>query len=183
MPEVFVYVREVRPDEIDPLGHANNVAYIQWMQEAALAHSAAQGWPGERYRAVGAGWVVRSHHIEYLRPAGSGQKVVIRTWVATLHRATSLRQFEFFAEDENTRLAVAETLWAFIDYRTGMPRRIPPEMIEAFPVVGRRQLLDGSREKSDGPREKADWLQSGTTPGKAAEESRRTDISSSITLP
>ena len=45
MPEIFEYLHTVRDDEADSLGHANNVAYVEWMQSAALAHSAAQGWP------------------------------------------------------------------------------------------------------------------------------------------
>ena len=38
---------------IDANGHVNNVHYVQWMQNAAEAHSAALGWPAARYRAIG----------------------------------------------------------------------------------------------------------------------------------
>ncbi len=51
MPEIYSYSHVVEPAEIDDLGHANNVAYVAWLQAAAVAHSAAQGWPSERYRA------------------------------------------------------------------------------------------------------------------------------------
>jgi acyl-CoA thioesterase FadM len=55
-------------DAIDRQGHVNNLACISWMQDVAIEHSAAAGWPMERYLALGAGWVVRSHFVEYLRP-------------------------------------------------------------------------------------------------------------------
>ncbi len=46
------------------------------MMDAALAHSAAQGWPAERYEKLGSGvWVVRSHEIKYVEPAYEGQQV------------------------------------------------------------------------------------------------------------
>jgi acyl-CoA thioester hydrolase len=57
-------------DAIDRQGHVNNLAYVAWMQDVAIEHSAAAGWPMERYLALGASWVVRSHFVEYLRPAG-----------------------------------------------------------------------------------------------------------------
>ena len=59
MPEIYEHLHTVADHEIDALGHANNVAYVEWMQDAALAHSAAQGWPPEAYQSLGAGWVVR----------------------------------------------------------------------------------------------------------------------------
>jgi acyl-CoA thioester hydrolase len=43
------------------------------MQDIAIEHSAAAGWPMARYVELGAGWVVRSHFIEYLRPAFEAQ--------------------------------------------------------------------------------------------------------------
>ncbi len=135
MPAVFEHRHQVESQEIDPLGHANNVAYVEWMQAAALAHSAAQGWPGRRYRELGLGWVVRSHRIEYLQPAVAGDCIVVRTWVATLRKVTSIRRYRILRESDGTLLATAETKWAFINYATGQPVRIPPEVIGAFSLV------------------------------------------------
>ena len=135
MPEIFEYQHIVIDDETDALGHANNVAYVEWMQSAAVAHSAAQGWPGERYRELGIGWVVRSHHIEYLQRAFAGDDILIRTWVATMRNVTSLRRYRIVRRTDQTLLARAETRWAFIDYATGQPVRIPPEISRSFPVL------------------------------------------------
>ena len=76
MPAVFEYPHTVAPQEIDILGHANNLAYVAWMQSAALAHSAAQGWPTDAYQRLGAGWVVRTHQITYRLPAFAGEPQV-----------------------------------------------------------------------------------------------------------
>jgi len=40
---------------------------LRWVQEAALAHSTALGFPEPAYLARGQAWVVRTHEIEYLR--------------------------------------------------------------------------------------------------------------------
>ena len=138
MPEIYEYRHSVREDEIDGLGHANNVAYVEWMQSAAVAHSTAHGWSGERYRGRGFGWVVRSHRIDYLQPAFAGDAVVVRTWVATLKKATSVRRYKILRETDGTLLATAETKWAFVNYTTGQPMRIPREVVESFRVIDDR---------------------------------------------
>ena len=137
MPAVYEFHHTVGEDEIDGLGHANNVAYLGWMQSAAVAHSAAQGWPGEKYRQLGSGWVVRSHKIQYHQPAILGDEILVRTWVATMRKVTSLRRFQIFSEVDETLLATAETKWAFVNYATGKPQRVPREIAEAFQVVDR----------------------------------------------
>lgn len=135
MPAVFEFPLRVRPDEIDGQGHVNNVAYVEWMQAAAVAHSTAQGWPADRYRAAGVGWVVRSHAIEYHRPAFDGEAILVRTWVATMHRVTSLRRYRILRATDQILLARAETLWAFVSYTTGRATRIPADVAGAFELV------------------------------------------------
>lgn len=135
MPALFEYPLTVPESDIDELGHVNNLAYLKWAISAAMAHSAAQGWPAEAYRDLGSGWVVRSHTIEYLQPAFAGDEVVVRTWVADMKKVTSLRRYEILRVAKGTKLAVAATDWAFIHFATGMPKRIPPEVSQRFELV------------------------------------------------
>ena len=137
IPEIFEYRHTVRADEIDQLGRANNIVYVEWMQAAAIAHSAALGWPLEAYLKREAGWVVRSHTIEYNHPARKGDRIVIRTWVASMELITSLRRYRIVRAGDDEVLATAETKWAFIDFKTGRPERIPPDIAGAFTVVSR----------------------------------------------
>jgi acyl-CoA thioester hydrolase len=135
MPAIYLHEHTVRDDEIDGQGHANNVSYVHWMQDAAVAHSSAQGWTPERYRDAGIGWVARSHFIEYLRPAFAGDAIVVRTWVSGFERVRSTRRYEMVRADDETVLARAETTWAFLRREDGRPIRIPAEVAEAFVVV------------------------------------------------
>jgi acyl-CoA thioester hydrolase len=139
MPAIFEYRHLVIAEEIDALGHVNNLAYLAWMQAAALAHSAAQGWPADRYQALGLGWVVRSHEITYERPALVNDEIVVRTWVAGFRRASSVRRYDVLRAADGKRLATAATNWAFVNYANGMPARVPPEIIGAFELVGDAQ--------------------------------------------
>ena len=137
MPAILEWTHAVVDADLDGLGHANNISYLKWMQSAALAHSAAQGWPVEAYADLGCGWVVRTHFIEYLSPALLGENIVVRTWVADMKKVTSLRRFLILANRESNEvvLAKAETNWAFIDYKTGAPKRVPPQVSGAFEIA------------------------------------------------
>ena len=135
MSDVYRFHHTVTEEEIDPLGHAGNVHYVRWMQDAAVAHSAALGWPLERFLALGAGWVVRSHQVTYLRQALAGEAIEVLTWVANMRRSTSLRKYEI-RNAAGQLLARAETDWAFIDYTLQRPVRVPAEVAASFPVVG-----------------------------------------------
>jgi len=135
MPRILVQSLDVPDSTIDVNGHVNNLAYLQWMQESAIAHSTAQGWPLERYLDAGAGWVVRSHYIEYLRPAFAGQRLSLLTWVAGFRKHSSPRKFLFWRPGDQQVIARAETLWVFVDAATGRPCTIPPELATAFEIV------------------------------------------------
>jgi acyl-CoA thioester hydrolase len=122
-------------DDIDVNRHVSNLAYLRWMQDAATAHSGAQGWPLERYRAAGAGWFVRSHFIEYRLPAFAGDALRLCTWVKTMSPRSSARRYLVLREGEGAAVASAETLWVFVDFASGRPTRIPADVASAFPVV------------------------------------------------
>jgi acyl-CoA thioester hydrolase len=134
MTEVFEYAHTVGDDEIDEQGHANNVVYVAWMQAAAIAHSATLGWTAQRYLQLGMGWVARSHKIEYLRPAFAGEEIVVQTQVADMKKVTSTRIYRILRRKDRELLAKAETHWAFVNYATGKPTRIPAEIAGAFPT-------------------------------------------------
>ena len=135
MPAIYDHPHVVHDDEIDALGHVNNLSYLKWMQDAAIAHSTAQGWSTQRYLEIGSGWVVRSHAIDYRQPAFAGQEIVVRTWVSNFRNIRSLRKYKIIRPDDNTVLALAQTDWAFIGYEHLVPRRVPPEIVAAFELV------------------------------------------------
>ena len=129
---IFVFEHHVHDDEIDVLGHVNNLAYLKWMQSAAVAHSTACGWTTERYLRSGGGWVVRSHKIEYFSSALPDDRIAVLTWIAGFKKVTSLRRYRIIRDSDRTVLAEAETNWAFIGFEHRVPRRIPQEVIDDF---------------------------------------------------
>ncbi len=132
MPAIYIHHHTVRPDEIDRLGHANNLVYLRWMMDAAVAHSAAVGWDSAAYERLGSVFVVRSHAIEYLRAALVDEPIHVRTWVGSFRKASSERRYEIVRAGDQKTLATAATNWAFVNFDTRLPTRIPEAVINAF---------------------------------------------------
>jgi acyl-CoA thioester hydrolase len=121
----------VPEDAIDGNGHVNNVTYVQWMQDVAVAHFRSVGGVDVMERAGGT-WVVRSHQIEYLRPAYRGDRIEVRTWVVDYGRVRSHRRYEFVRQADGETLSRGETEWVFVDAETGRPRSIPQGIRDVF---------------------------------------------------
>jgi acyl-CoA thioester hydrolase len=131
---IYEYQIEVTANDVDRNGHVNNVVYIQWMQDAAIAHARVSGCT-KASQAAGATWVVRTHHIEYLIPAFAGDKITALTWPANFQRVRSLRKYKFVRATDEAVIARAETDWVFINAKTGRPQSIPEEVRNTLPIV------------------------------------------------
>ena len=131
---IFSYEFTVPADALDENGHVNNVRYVQWMQEAAVRHYESIGGVPLTL-AVGATWVVRSHNIEYLRPAFAGDRIEVRTWVVNIRRVRSLRRYRFLRVTDGKLLVKGETDWVFVDAKTGAPMAVPEEILKIFPLL------------------------------------------------
>ena len=134
MQAVFRYELTVPREAEDQNGHVNNVEYLRWMQDAAMKHSETSGCTRATNDA-GATWVVRTHRIEYLKPAFAGDQVIVVTWVSNLRRVQSLRKYKIFRSTDKALLAEGETDWVFVDARKGTLRSIPKEIKTTFETL------------------------------------------------
>ncbi len=125
-------VRVVEGD-IDANGHANNVAYLRWVQDAAVAHWFAAVAPD---LAAAITWAVVRHEIDYRRPALLGDALVARTWVGAMTAATCERFCRVIRPRDGQILAQSRTTWCVFDPATGRPRRIDPRLRAAFGAAG-----------------------------------------------
>jgi acyl-CoA thioester hydrolase len=128
-PEVFELPILIEPAEIDELGHVNNVTYVRWVQDAAVAHWRARAPPADQARLF---WVVLRHEIDYKQPARLGDTIVARTWVGAASRLKFERHTEVVRESDGRLLAKARTLWCPIDAATRKPSPVSPEVRASF---------------------------------------------------
>ena len=122
---------DVLPEHIDVNGHVNNVQYVQWMQDVAIAHSQSVGGRQALYD-LDATWFAREHHIKYLAPVVLDDELVIRTWADSFKRTSSIRRYDFYRKSDNALIAEASTLWVFVDIDTGRPIPIPESLRKLY---------------------------------------------------
>jgi acyl-CoA thioester hydrolase len=164
-PRFAAYFR-VRHYEADAVGHVNNAAYLHYLEQAAIEHSAAVGYPLGRYREMGTLFIVRRHEVEYLRPASPGDVLEVVTWAAEIRGPRAVRAYEVYrhgqaASDVGTvavpadgllpaahvptsePLVRARTEWVYVDLDSGRPLRPPAELIGAFMGTGTTRPVSG----------------------------------------
>lgn len=126
---VYQHQITVHPNDIDALGHVNNVVYVRWVQEAAEAHWVAHAPEAVRKKY---NWVVLRHEIDYLRPALAEQTLIATTWVESFSGVRSDRIVQIAHKETRTLLAKAKTTWCLIDAQTARPKRIEEDITEVF---------------------------------------------------
>ena len=131
-PLVFRLPRVVAPDDVDFLGHVNNLVWLRYVIEIAEAHARSLDAGARILREKGGQWIVRRHEIDYLDNAGSGDEIVAETWVESMRGARSVRQARFVRASDGTDLVRATTQWAFVDATSLRPKRIPLELIALY---------------------------------------------------
>ena len=116
----------VRSEDIDELGHVNNVVYVRYAQEVAAAHwnHAADGTLKEKYL-----WVVLRHEIDYRSPAYLHEELVGTTWVGEHQGARFERFVKLVRKADNKVLAEAKTIWCLLDAKTRRPARIGEDVL------------------------------------------------------
>ncbi len=97
------------------------------VQEATILHSAARGWPPERYREAGSGWVVREMTGVHTREAVYGEDLAGYSRVVASRRDLLMRRASGI---EGVLAASVE--WVHVGERG--PARAPRALVDAFPV-------------------------------------------------
>jgi acyl-CoA thioester hydrolase len=128
-PEIYEIEIAVEPADIDSLGHVNNVTYVRWVQDAAVAHWQARAAAEDRERLF---WVVVRHEIDYKQPALLADRIRARTWVGAATRATFERFTELRRAADGALLAQARTLWCPIDANSRRPVAVGASVRERF---------------------------------------------------
>ncbi|MEM8977681.1 MAG: thioesterase family protein [Pseudomonadota bacterium] len=123
----FSFPITVVPEDIDFMGHVNNARYLNWVQDAVLAH-----WnkvaPAEDVAAKA--WVALKHEITYRKPAFLEDDVIAQTVLESYNGARAFYHTVIRRKDDV--LAEVKSSWCCIDAETLRPARIGDHLREFF---------------------------------------------------
>jgi acyl-CoA thioester hydrolase len=127
--QVFTRSFEPGPADIDANGHVNNVVYLAWAQDLAIAHwtRCAPDADQEVYA-----WVALRHEIDYRRALLPGETATGRTWVADAAEGPRFERFVRIDGPDGAMCAQVRTVWVLIERASGRPKRVPPQMVALF---------------------------------------------------
>jgi len=117
------------PDHIDENGHVNNVVYLSWAQDLAVAHWRARA-PAEAQAKWA--WVVLRHEVDYRRPLTLGETALARTWVAEAPDGPRYDRFVRIDGPDGAMCAQARTVWCLVDMVSRRPVRTPDWVAPLF---------------------------------------------------
>ena len=150
VPAFETFVR-VRFHEVDALGHVNNAAYLNYLEQAAIDHATFLGLDLPQLQGLGGVFVARRHEIMFLKPVFAGELLRVVTWLGEPRGARVDRHYLVSKESPSTTevvvagrpatnssmpadeavVARAATEWVFANNQ-GRPRRIPDEVVQLF---------------------------------------------------
>ncbi len=137
----YTHIVTVTESDIDELGHANNVAYVRWVQDAAVAHSEAVGLGYAGYVKLGGVFVIRRHEIDYLRSALRGDRLAVRTRISSVAAAQCQRSTTVTREADATEVARAVTTITCVRRYAVIGSRC----VRGYPVSRRRSVSEARR--------------------------------------
>ena len=117
----------VNQSEIDEQNHVNNVAYVKWIQDVAVAHWLSATTEAQREKFT---WIVVRHEIDYKNQAFENEEITVTTWVGDPTRISWERLTEITRGE--SLLVKARSVWCLIDRETSKPTRITLELKELF---------------------------------------------------
>ncbi|MEZ5959381.1 MAG: thioesterase family protein [Hyphomonadaceae bacterium] len=128
--EIFVQRFPVAAADIDELGHVNNIVYLRYAQDIAIAHWRTRA-PAEMLDAYV--WVVTRHEVDYRAQLELGDDVEVRTYVDDAPRGPSwIRFVEVYKAGAEKPSASIKSNWVMLDAQTRRLKRVPSELAARF---------------------------------------------------
>jgi len=123
----FSFPIKVLPHDIDFMGHVNNARYLNWVQDAVLAHWQKLA-PAEEVASKA--WVALKHEITYRKPAFLDDDVIARTVLEHFKGARAF--YTTVIQRGEEVLAEVQSSWCCIDAETLKPARIGEHLRDFF---------------------------------------------------
>jgi acyl-CoA thioester hydrolase len=125
-------VRVQTPD-LDAWNRLRSTALLRYLEQLATAASAAAGFGVEWYAAQQTAWVIRTIRLQRLAEAAYGETLALTTWVSSMARVRSWREYEIRRAD-GTPVAAGRGEWVYVDRSRQAPRSVDPAIIAMFPL-------------------------------------------------
>jgi acyl-CoA thioester hydrolase len=133
----------VRFQDCDPLGHLNNVRYIEYFLNAREEHTYKYYNMNlmELARQHHANWVVTHHQIAYLRPANLGAVIYIQTRIIHFDNTTIVIEGLMLNKDKTKLKSLIWTTMRYVNLDTGKPTDHPDDIMDLLEQLDTDEVM------------------------------------------
>lgn len=129
-PGVVTLRRRVEWRDLDAVGHVNNAAYADYVEDCARQAVAHAGWPIARMSVEGFDLATCSLSIDYRHPALPGDELEVATWLSDVSPDHAVRHTTIVRVADGVLLAQARAQWRCVDVNTRQPVTAPKAFLD-----------------------------------------------------
>jgi len=142
---MYTWKTKVRYSECGSRGTLTLAKIIDYFQDSSSAHSEELGAGMKFLEEQGGAWVLNSWQLEVNRYPDIMEEIELNTWPSDFKGVFGPRSFCMKGENGEV-LALARTLWVYIDVKTGRPAKPSEELIQKYEIEPAIEMEEVSRK-------------------------------------
>ncbi len=125
----------VRPDDIDLYQHVHSTRYLDYVLAARFEQmDRYYKMPMQAFGALGLGWFMAAASIQFKRPLGWGDRMVVRTWIEHFTDTGCRVAFEIDKLPTGKRVCDGHCDYTLVTLATGRATPLPADMRAEYSI-------------------------------------------------
>ena len=125
----------VRPDDIDLYQHVHSTRYLDYVLAARFDQmERCYGMSMQAFAQRGLGWFMTAATIQFKRPLGWGDRMIVRCWIEQITEAGCRVAFEIEKLPMRKRVCDGHCDYSLVTLATGRATPIPEDVRAAYSI-------------------------------------------------
>lgn len=125
----------VRPDDIDLYQHVHSTRYLDYVLAARFDQMERYyGMSMQDFAKLGYGWFMTTAHIEYKRPLGWGDRMLVRCWIVHFTENGCRVAFEIEKQPTGKRVCDGWCDYVLVTLATGRATPLPADIKAKYSI-------------------------------------------------
>lgn len=125
----------VRPDDIDLYQHVHSTRYLDYVLAARFEQmDRCYGMSMQAFAARGLGWFMSAASINYKRPLGLGDRMVVRCWIESFTATGCRLNFEIDKLPTGKRICDGHCDYVLVTLATGRATPLPDDIKAKYSI-------------------------------------------------
>jgi YbgC/YbaW family acyl-CoA thioester hydrolase len=131
----FTSEGKVRPDDIDMFQHVHNSKYLDYVLAARYEQmETCYGMSMEQFMAEGYAWVVKTAHVNFIRPLNLGEAFTVTTGIVSINEKGAKVTYEIISKKTGKLCSDGWFEYVMVDLKTGRSTPITQPIIDKYAI-------------------------------------------------